>query len=80
MKECNLVFTEENFWSLIRLKNDLNRWFKVGTINSSRLPKLASLGRRCSHCGVNQPERTIPECRWMSCDHLRARFVKFGEG
>jgi hypothetical protein len=41
---------------------------------------LDTLGRRLSRRGVNQPERTIPGCKGMLGDHLRASFVKFDGG
>jgi len=44
------------------------------------LLKLASLGWHRGLYGVNQPEQTMPGYKGMSGDHLRASFVKFGEG
>jgi hypothetical protein len=45
--------------------------------DSSRLPQLATLGRRRILCGVNQPEQTTWDCRVMLGNHLCARLVKF---
>jgi hypothetical protein len=63
---------------------DPNRWLKVVMVHCQictyMLPELASLGLRWSRCVVIRSKQTIPRGRGMLGDHLRASFVKFGEG
>jgi hypothetical protein len=64
-------------------EKDPNRWFKVCIASCQicrKMVGLDTLGRRLSRRGVNQPERTIPGCKGMLGDHLRASFVKFDGG
>jgi len=57
-----------------------SRYGELSNLAGKGLVGSTSLGWRHYHCGVNRPKLTIPGCREMSGNHLRASFVKFGKG
>jgi hypothetical protein len=84
VKEGYFIFNGVKSWPLVQLR----RISTVGSKCVSQVVKSAgkwlvgldTLGRRLSRRGVNQPEQTIPGCKAMLGDHLRASFVKFDGG